>query len=64
MMNKTQKLLVVNPCNVVAQWVTSQPVTVDLTLTVHSAHLHIECRFPLLHGSGAGIPGIGILIYS
>ena len=21
-------------------------------------------RFPLLHGSGAGIPGIGILIYS
>ena len=25
-----------NPCNVVAQWVTSQPVTVDLTLTCFS----------------------------
>ena len=24
----------------------------------------VLCRFPRLHGSGAGIPGIGILIYS
>ena len=75
-----------NPCNVVAQLVTSQPDAVDLTLTcfshtdvlgpsriarkqlasstVHSAHLHVLRGFPLLHGSGAGYPGIAILIYS
>ena len=66
--------------------VTSQPGTVDMTVTYFSAHRrlgpksdriendsHPLCtahsapvlrRFPLLHGSGAGIPGIGILIYS
>ena len=66
--------------------VTSQPDTVDMTVTYFSAHRRLELksdprrkqfsslctahfapvlrRFPLLHGSGAGIPGIGILIYS
>ena len=64
--------------------VTSQPGTVDMTVTYIYAHRrlgpksdciennsHLLCtahfapvlrRFPLLHGSGAGIPGIGILI--
>ena len=31
---------------------------------MHSALAPVLRRFPLLHGSGAGIPGIGILIYS
>ena len=72
-----------NPCNVVAQLVTSQPVTVDTTATffshsdvsgpsritrkslasfnVHSALEHVLCSFPLLHGSGAGYPGLVVL---
>ena len=32
--------------------------------TVHSAHLHVLRGFPFLHGSGAGYPGIVVLIYS
>ena len=73
-----------NPCNVVAQLVTSQLVTVDTTMTfmsftdvlsssritrkqfassiVHGALAPVLCCFPILHGSGAGCPGIGILI--
>ena len=75
-----------NHCNVVAQLVTSQPVTVDTTVTfipftdvlsssrimqkqlassiVHSALAPVLRRFPLLHGSGGGYPGIVVLIYS
>ena len=75
-----------NPCTVVAQLVTSQLDTVDMTVTFLSSDRRLElksdprekqfsslctahfapilCRFPFLHGSGAGIPGIGILIYS
>ena len=66
--------------------VTSQPDTVDMTVTYFSSHRRLGpksdqrekqfqslctahfapvlCRLPRLHGSGAGIPGIGILIYS
>ena len=62
-----------NPCNVVAQLVTAQPVTVDLTTDVlgasrivssrvHSALAAVFRGFPLLHGSGAGYPGI--VVYS
>ena len=36
----------------------------QLSSIVHSALAPVLRRFPLLHGSGAGYPGIGILIYS
>ena len=78
-------LCLLNLCHAVEQWVTSQPVTVDTTLTfisytdvlaqvgshrkqfssLRTAHFApVLCRLPRLHGSGAGIPGIGILVYS
>ena len=34
--SRREEACLLNPCNVVAQWVTSQPVTVDLTLTCFS----------------------------
>ena len=68
--SRREEACLLNPCNVVAQLVTSQSATVDFTLTcfsytdvlgpsrivrkelasstVHSVHLHIVCRFPLL----------------
>ena len=84
--SRREEACLLNLCYVVAQQVTSQPDTVDMTVTYFSAHRRLELksdprrkqfsslctahfapvlrRFPLLHGSGAGIPGIGILIYS
>ena len=78
--------LIVEPVLCCCTVVTSQPDTVDMTVTFLSSHRRLELksdtrennshpfctahfapvlrRFPLLHGSGAGIPGIGILIYS
>ena len=38
--------------------------TAPVSSTVHSAHLHVLRGFLLLHGSGAGYPGIVLLIYS
>ena len=65
-------MLVEPVCYVVAQQVTSQPDTVDMTVTFLSSHGRLELKsdprennsHPSAQRTFAPVPGIGIMIYS